>query len=95
LAFWPVPLHSLYPIVWIGAPKHGVTADAMPEAPSATQMLRDKAERCRRFAGATIDSDSSPQTAGSGAEFEEQAAVDSWLRIIPPPRVFIGSFARE
>jgi hypothetical protein len=47
----------------------------MPEAPNTAQSLRDKAERCRRLARATIDATVAGRLLDLAAEFEEQAAA--------------------
>ena len=54
----------------------GVTADAMPTAPTNAQMLREQAARCRRLARAVTDPTVSHKLLDLAAEFEDQAATE-------------------
>jgi hypothetical protein len=54
----------------------------MPEAPNTAQSLRDKAERCRRLARATIDATVAGRLLDLAVEFEERAAAAEGR---PPP----------
>ena len=51
----------------------GVLAGVMPDARNSALMLREKAERCRRLAAATTDSEVSRRLLELAAAFEEQA----------------------
>src|SRR2546421_4349840 len=54
----------------------GVLAGVMPDARNTAQMLREKAERCRRLAGATTDAEVGRKLLGLAEEFEEQARAE-------------------
>jgi len=54
----------------------GVPAGVMPDARNTAQMLREKAERCRRLAGATTDAEVGRKLLGLAEEFEEQARAE-------------------
>jgi len=48
----------------------------MPDARHTSQMLREKAERCRRLAAATTDVEVSRKLLDLAKEFEEQAGAE-------------------
>ena len=54
----------------------GVLARVMPDARNTAQMLREKAERCRRLAEATTDDEVRRRLLDLAKEFEEEAAVE-------------------
>ena len=48
----------------------------MPDARKTTQMLREKAERCRRLAGAVTDAEVSRRLLDLANEFDARAATE-------------------
>ena len=48
----------------------------MPDTRKNAQMLREKAERCRRLAGATTDAEVGRKLLELAEEFEEQARAE-------------------